>query len=129
MADHPPVSALSAGLGLRCPRCGEGKLFKSYLKVADACGVCGLDLSAEDSGDGPAVFVIFVVGFLAALLVVLMEFVIGAPMLASILVVCLFVIVGTLALLPPFKAVLIALQYRHKAGDTGLNTFRDDGGQ
>ncbi len=126
MADHPPVSALSAGLALRCPRCGQGRLFKSYLKVADSCAVCGLDLSAEDSGDGPAVFVIFVVGFIAALLVVVMEFVIRAPMLVSILVVSLVVVVGTMALLPPFKAVLIALQYRHRAGDTGLNTFRDD---
>lgn len=126
MADHPPVSALSAGLALRCPRCGQGRLFKSYLKVADACEVCGLDLSAEDSGDGPAVFVIFVVGFIAALLVVVMEFVIRAPMLVSILAVCVVVVGGTMALLPPFKAVLIALQYRHRAGDTGMNTFRDD---
>lgn len=126
MADHPPVSALSAGLALRCPRCGQGRLFKSYLKVADSCAVCGLDLSAEDSGDGPAVFVMFVVGFIAALLVVFMEFVIQAPMLVSIIAVCLVVVVGTMALLPPFKAVLIALQYRHRAGDTGLNTFRDD---
>jgi len=126
VADHPPVSALGAGLALRCPRCGQGRLFKSYLKVADACAVCGLDLSAEDSGDGPAVFVIFVVGFIAALLVVVMEFVIRAPMLVSILAVCAVVVVGTMALLPPFKAVLIALQYRHRAGDTGLNTFKDD---
>jgi len=126
VADHPPVSALSAGLALRCPRCGQGRLFKSYLKVADACEVCGLDLSAEDSGDGPAVFVIFVVGFIAALLVVVMEFVIRAPMLVSILAVCVVVVGGTMALLPPFKAVLIALQYRHRAGDTGMNTFRDD---
>ena len=126
MSDHPPVSALSAGLALRCPRCGQGRLFKSYLKVADVCGVCGLNLSAEDSGDGPAVFVIFVVGFIAALLVVFMEFVIRAPMLISILLVCAVVVGGTLALLPPFKSVLIALQYRHRAGDTGLNTFKDD---
>jgi len=127
MADTPHVSAFGAGLSLRCPRCGRGKLFKSYLKVADTCSESGLDLSAEDSGDGPAVFVIFVVGFIAAILVVIMEFVVQAPMLVSIALVCVVVIGGTLLLLPPFKAVLIALQYRYRAGDTGLNTFKDEG--
>lgn len=126
MTEPAPVSPIGAGLGLRCPRCGRGKLYKSYLKVADACDVCGLDLSAADSGDGPAVFVMFVTGTLAAILVVIMEFVIQAPMALSIGLVCLVVIGGSLLLLPPFKAVLIALQYRHRAGDTGVNTFRDD---
>ena len=126
MAEQTPVSAFGAGLGLRCPRCGRGKLYTSYLKVADTCSVCGLDLSAADSGDGPAVFVMFVVGFIAAILVLIMEFVIAAPMVVSIILVCLVVVGGSFVLLPPFKAVLIALQYRHKAGDTGVNTFRDD---
>ena len=126
MADETPVSAFRAGFGLRCPRCGRGKLYKSYLKVVDSCDVCGLDLSAADSGDGPAVFVMFVVGFIAAILVLIMEFVIAAPMAVSIALVCVVVIGGSFVLLPPFKAVLIALQYRHKAGDTGVNTFRED---
>jgi len=125
LSEHPPVSALSAGLTCRCPRCGQGKLFRAYLKVAERCSICGLDLSAEDSGDGPAVFVMFIVGFAAALLVYVLDFVVGTPYWATIGITFLVVIAGTLALLPLLKGLMIALQFKHKAGDTGLNTFQD----
>jgi len=46
----------------RCPRCGTGRLLGNLLKVAERCSECELDLSAQDSGDGPAVFVIFIIG-------------------------------------------------------------------
>jgi len=61
---YPPVSPLRAAVGCRCPRCGDGRLFVGLLTVRAACPVCGLDLSAEDAGDGPAVFVIFALGFI-----------------------------------------------------------------
>ena len=125
VSDHPPVSAVASGLACRCPRCGQGKLFRAYLKVADRCAVCGLDLSAEDSGDGPAVFVMFIIGSVAALLVYVLEFVVGVPYWATIGVAFFVVIAGTLALLPLLKSLMIALQFKHKAGDTGFNTFQD----
>jgi len=58
-----PVSPLAAALGCKCPRCGRGALFKGFLTVADRCTACDLDLSEVDSGDGPAVFLIFILGF------------------------------------------------------------------
>ena len=59
---EPPV-AKAALLG-RCPRCGKGSLFNGYLNVAPACSACGLDYAPFDAGDGPAVFVILIVGAL-----------------------------------------------------------------
>lgn len=61
---YPPVPPFRAGMGCRCPRCGRGKLFTGILGIEGACEVCGLDLSAQDSGDGPAVFVILILGFI-----------------------------------------------------------------
>ncbi|HET6519952.1 MAG TPA: DUF983 domain-containing protein, partial [Geminicoccaceae bacterium] len=58
-------AALRAGLAARCPRCGEGRLFGGFLTVRPRCEVCGLNLAAQDSGDGPAAFIILIVGFLA----------------------------------------------------------------
>jgi uncharacterized protein (DUF983 family) len=55
------VSPFSAGLNCRCPRCGRGRLFSGYLKVAETCESCGFALGTMDSGDGPAVFVMFIV--------------------------------------------------------------------
>ena len=55
---------VKAGVLGRCPRCGEGKLFAGFLTVAPRCANCDLDYSFIDSGDGPAVFVILIVGFI-----------------------------------------------------------------
>ena len=56
-------STLWAGIAGRCPSCHRGKLFAGYLTLAPKCNVCGLDYSFADAGDGPAVFVILVTGF------------------------------------------------------------------
>ncbi len=89
---HPRVSPVRAGLGCRCPRSGRGRLFQGYLTVAETCGSCGLDLRQADSGDGPAVFIIFILG-------------------------------GALSLLRPLKGLLIALQFHHKASDSGTKDY------
>ena len=51
-----------SGLTLRCPQCGKGGVFSGYLKFRDSCAVCGVDFKSADAGDGPAVFVILIVG-------------------------------------------------------------------
>ena len=112
---YTEVSPFRAGLLCRCPRCGEGKLYRALLTVAERCSNCGLDLSAQDSGDGPAVFVIFIIGFLAVLLAAVVELSFEPPTWVHLVYQVPFVVGGSILLLRPFKAVLIALQYRHKA--------------
>jgi uncharacterized protein (DUF983 family) len=70
---HPRISPVGAGLRCKCPRCGRGRLFHGYLTVAGTCESCGLDLEKADSGDGPAVFIIFILGFLVVPLALLLE--------------------------------------------------------
>jgi uncharacterized protein (DUF983 family) len=111
------VSPFAAGLGCRCPRCGEGALFSGFLKVAPVCESCGLDLKFADSGDGPAVFVIFV----ACPIVLILAFIVEAlfhpaPWMHLVLWIPA-VILLSLALLRPFKATMIALQYQRSAGE------------
>ena len=55
-------SPVAIGLRCRCPQCGRGKLFAGLLTVRERCEVCGLDLRAHDSGDGPAAFLILILG-------------------------------------------------------------------
>ena len=64
MAVQEKVSPWVAGLLCRCPRCGKGPLFDGFLSLAKRCTVCGLDYSFADSGDGPAVFIMLIVGFI-----------------------------------------------------------------
>ena len=114
---YPSVSLFKAGLGCRCPRCGEGRLFAGFLEIAERCGTCGLDLRAQDSGDGPAVFVIFILGFVIVGLAIFVEVVFTPPYWVHVVLWPPVVMGLSLALLRPLKAVLIASQYRHKILD------------
>lgn len=120
---YAPLSPFKTGLRCRCPRCGVGKLFDGYLKIAERCGHCGLDLSAEDSGDGPAVFVIFAIGPVVTGLALWTEVHYAPPLWLHIVIWFPLAIGGCAWLLRPFKAILLALQYKNKAGDAGAGTF------
>ena len=111
---YPPVSPLTAALSCRCPRCGEGKLYDGLLSVAPACARCGLDLRAEDAGDGPAVFVVLLLGAVTVLLAILVEIAFAPPLWLHAVLWTPLVIGGAILLLRPLKAGLIALQYRHR---------------
>jgi uncharacterized protein (DUF983 family) len=111
--DFPVVSPLRAALGCRCPRCGKGRLFAGLLSVRPRCEVCRLDLSAQDAGDGPAVFVILFLGFIVVGLAALVEISYSPPIWVHLLLWAPLILVGAVAMLRPLKAGLIALQYRH----------------
>ena len=120
---YPPVSPFRAGLGARCPRCGRGRLFTGFLTVRPTCETCGLDLSAQDSGDGPAVFIILILGFVVVGLAVWTEVAFSPPLWVHAALWPPVILGGALGMLRPFKGVLIALQYRHRR-----HTYDDPGG-
>jgi uncharacterized protein (DUF983 family) len=125
MDTYPNVPPFTAGFHCRCPRCGLGALFDGFLTVVPRCSVCDLDLKAADSGDGPAVFVIFIVGPIVTGLALWVEMTFQPPYWLHMVLWGPAVLLGSFALLRPFKATLIALQYKHRAGDTGQHTFQD----
>lgn len=114
---YPPVSPLAAGLGCKCPRCGRGRLFGGLLTVAARCEACGLELAKHDSGDGPAVFVILILGFIVVGLALWIELAYEPPFWVHAVLWVPFITFGALLLLRPFKATLIAMQYRHRRDD------------
>jgi uncharacterized protein (DUF983 family) len=99
----------------RCPRCGEGRLFKGFLDVAPRCTACGLDFSFADAGDGPAVFIMMIVGFIVVGLALFVEFTFSPPYWVHAILWIPLVIGLSLGLLRPLKGFLIAQQYRHRA--------------
>mgnify|MGYP000896121409 CR=1 FL=1 len=113
--DGPHADAASAGLSGRCPRCGEGKLFDGFLKVAPSCRVCGQDFKFADSGDGPAVFVILIAGFIIVGLLLWTEINYEPPFWVHLVIFLPMTLVVCLGMLRPLKGVLVALQYANKA--------------
>ena len=110
-------SALASGLRCRCPACGEGALFDGFLTVRSRCPVCGVDLSAQDSGDGPVAFIILIAGGIVVALALLTEVRYAPPVWLHLLLWLPLTMVLVLALMRPFKALLIALQYQHRRHD------------
>ncbi len=120
---NPIVSGLSA----RCPRCGQGALFKNGLTVRERCGNCGLSYGFADSGDGPAVFVIMILGALTLGGALFLEFRYEPPVWVHVVVWGVFIPIVAFALLRLLKGVLINLQYAHKAEEGRLETKKSDG--
>lgn len=123
MTKPRPVRWSAAG---RCPRCGQGKLFAGYLKVAPSCDSCGLDYAAQDAADGPAVLIILFFGFVVAGLVLTVEMLYAPAMWIHALIWPPFILVGSLGLLRPFKGAFIGIQYKYQSDETEPSSGADD---
>ena len=120
-AHFPPVDPVKAGLTGRCPRCGEGKLFMGYLNLRESCGVCGLDNSFADSGDGPAIFVMLIVGFIVVGLALWLEVNYSPALWVHMILWIPLTLILCLSSLRAMKGVLITLQYANKAQEGRLD--------
>src|SRR3712207_7951030 len=111
-SEPPPVSVAIHGC---CPRCRSKTLFKGIASFAPRCRACGLDFAAFNVGDGPAAFLILVVGALITGLAVALELAAEPPFWVHVLL-CLplaaALVVGSLRLA---NGLLLALEYRHRA--------------
>ena len=115
MAVEAQISPFLAGLRCKCPRCGKGSLFTGFLTIREKCPVCGLNYSFADSGDGPAVFIMLIVGFIVTGGALLVEAIYSPPYWVHAALWFPLAIGLSLGILRPFKATLIALQYYNHA--------------
>ncbi len=113
-------SPFFAGLLGRCPRCGRGALFGGYLALRKGCGRCGLDYGFANSGDGPAVFVVLIAGFIVTGLALFVEASYQPPLWLHAAMWLPLGVGLPLLMLRPFKATLVALQYRYRAEEAHL---------
>jgi uncharacterized protein (DUF983 family) len=103
--------ALARGARCACPSCGEGALFRKYLKVADTCTVCGEELHHHRADDMPAYIVMSIVGHIVVGAVLWVEFTYGWPTWLHLAIWLPLTLVLTLGLLQPVKGFIVALQW------------------
>jgi uncharacterized protein (DUF983 family) len=125
MADASLSVPISRGLRGRCPRCGEGPLFHGFLTLRPRCESCGLDYGFADAGDGPAVFVILLGGFLVVFAALITEVLYQPPFWLHAVLWLPLTLIVTLLPLRLIKGLLIDLQYHHRAQEGRLH-FRND---
>ncbi|MGI9352619.1 MAG: DUF983 domain-containing protein [Rhizobiaceae bacterium] len=108
------------GLGNRCPRCGEGRLYDGVLNPAKSCMNCGLDFKFIDSGDGPAVFVILIIGFFVTALAMTLQTALEPPLWVHMALWIPVVTILSVWALRITKGIMIALQYQTMAQEGEL---------
>jgi uncharacterized protein (DUF983 family) len=105
------LSGIQRGLSGRCPHCGEGGLFSSYLKVAPTCPACGHETGLYRADDGPAYFTILIVGHIVIGPLLFLEFVRTWPLGWIFAIVIPSIIALSLFLLPRVKGAFVGLQW------------------
>jgi uncharacterized protein (DUF983 family) len=104
-------TALKRGFRGRCPRCGEGKLFRAFLKVDDHCSSCGLDFTPHRADDLPAYLVIIIVGHIVVPLALLIETNYSPPIALQLAIYLPLTLFASLALLQPVKGAVVGMQW------------------
>ena len=104
-------TAMKRGFRCRCPRCGEGKMFRAFLKTADDCSACGLDFSPHRADDLPAYLVIVIDGHIVVPTILWIETNYATPVWLSFAAYLPFTFVASLALLQPVKGAVVGLQW------------------
>jgi len=104
------------GVRCKCPRCLKGNLYPSRLNlsVQDTCAECGLDLSKNDSADGPAVFLIFILGFVVVPLALATDAWLSPPLIVHAIIWSIVLLGLTVGMLKPLKSYIIYLQYKYR---------------
>jgi uncharacterized protein (DUF983 family) len=104
-------TAMKRGFRGRCPRCGEGKLFRAFLKVDNKCPVCGLDFTPHRADDLPAYLVIIIVGHVMVPLALWIEINYSPPVVLQLAIYLPATLLASLLLLQPVKGAVVGLQW------------------
>jgi uncharacterized protein (DUF983 family) len=104
-------TAMKRGFRGRCPRCGEGKLFRAFLKVDNTCSVCGLDYTPHRADDLPAYLVIVIVGHIMIPLILWIETDYSPPVWLQLSIYLPLTLIASLALLQPVKGAVVGFQW------------------
>lgn len=120
MSEQPAAAPAKAILLARCPRCGTGRLFARpfTLTLAKQCDHCQLDYAFAESGDGPAVFAIFILGVVVLAGAMIAEFKLGIPYIYHMPFWVLVTPLLALWLLRRLKATLMAIQFSQRGDES-----------
>ncbi len=114
MSDRSTSEAMLRGVKLTCPACGQGRIFSSYLKVADACPKCGEELHHQRADDLPAYITMFITGHIVVGLVMMVETHFSPEFWVHALIWPPMVLALSLFLLPRVKGAAIGLQWAQR---------------
>jgi uncharacterized protein (DUF983 family) len=118
--------AMKRGFRSRCPRCGEGRLFRAFLKVDNNCSACGLDFTPHRADDLPAYLVIVIVGHIVVPLALMIETEFSPPVALQLAIYLPLTLILSLVLLQPVKGAVVGLQWALRMHGFDESGYNDD---
>lgn len=115
------AAAMMRAARCSCPACGNGQLFRKFLKVAETCPACGEELHHHRADDMPAYIVMSIVGHIVVGLVLWTEFRYGWPTWLHLTLWLPLTVILTLALLQPIKGAIVGLQWALRMHGFGVS--------
>ena len=112
---YPSIPTVDVGFKSCCPRCGQGKLYDGLLEPAKKCNACDLDFSFIDAGDGPAIFVIMILGFVVLGLALIVDNAFMPPVWVHVMLWLPLISIAGIYAMRVIKGMLIAQQFTHNA--------------
>ncbi len=126
---HEPTlaTAMTRGALCRCPACGEGPLFRKFLKVKDTCDACGEELFHHRADDLPAYVVMSIVGHIVIGLLLWVETSFAPSLWIHVALWAPLTIILSLVLLQPVKGSIVGLQWSLRMHGFGTRRTREGG--
>ena len=128
-APAPSTPLVRAALQGRCPKCETGPMFDGWVRFAPRCRACGLEIAQYNVGDGPAAFLILIVGALVTALALIVQLKAHPPFWVHIILWVPLTLVLVILCLRASKAALLILEYRHQAREGRIAGTTRDGDQ
>lgn len=108
---RPLWQAMKRGMLGKCPRCGEGKLFRAFVKTVDHCEVCGEEIHHHRADDLPAYLVVVILGHIIVGALMGVEAATELTLIQHLLIWLPLTVIGALAMLQPVKGAVVGLQW------------------
>lgn len=118
---YPPISPFKSGMMGKCPRCGRGRLFESFLGIGKRCNACGLDYEFADAGDGAVWFVMLFACVVGVGSMLGIEVAYAPAWWVHVLIAIPVLIIIPTLMLRPAKGLLVAQQWRMNASEGRLD--------
>jgi uncharacterized protein (DUF983 family) len=118
--EKPPAGEpgiVQAGLKGLCPRCGAPTLFAGFIRFADRCAACGLDIAAFNVGDGPAAFLTLILGTIISIAAIVLELTVHPPWWLHVILWVPITLGSVILSLRVAKGMLFASEYRNRAAE------------
>ncbi len=106
--------AMKRGIAHRCPQCGRGRLFASYVRTNDECASCGLNLSGHRADDAPPYLTIFIVGHVVIPVALAFKQIFDPPLTVQFAIWLPAMVIFTWLLLPASKGAMVGLQWANR---------------